>query len=318
MKRNFEELVEYIKNNTTPEFDDLLEKAKKDSKKIIIWFLVLAVIVNPVMLYIYYYYYSNIVYLPKIAIVFAIVIINLFLYIIISIAFSGNKTALVGAFKYSVIQKLLCNFYDNVNYSPKNMMPERIYEEPKYNEFYDIYRSDDYMEAKIDGKYDIKMAEIHTLKEETHTDSDGHTTTTETTKFHGIFSRIQMEKSINSNLLIMENHSFFKKDRLDMDSQEFEKLFDVSATNQIIGMQLLTHDIMELLISFKKQTGIEYDISIYNNIMYLRFHTGSMFEFRSFKKGAFDEKMLREYYDVLDFTCKLSKMLIDLIENTEI
>ena len=83
-------------------------------------------------------------------------------------------------------------------------------------------------------------------------------------------------------------------------------------------MQLLTHDIMELLVSFKKSTGINYDISIYDDIMFLRFHTGTMFEFKSFKKGAFDETMLRRYYNVLDFTYTLSHMIIDLIKKTEI
>ena len=197
-------------------------------------------------------------------------------------------------------------------------MPQEIYNSAKYNEYYNKYYSDDYMEGLLQNKYFVKMAEVLTQEEETHTDSDGNTTTTTTTKFHGLFAQIKMEKSINSNLLIRGNHSLSKKARLEMDSEEFEKFFDVSATNQIIGMQLLTHDIMELLVSFKKDTGIRYDITIYNDIMYLRFHTGSMFEFKSIKKGAFDEQMLRQYYNVLNFTYTLSKMLIDLIEKTEI
>ena len=103
-----------------------------------------------------------------------------------------------------------------------------------------------------------------------------------------------------------------------MDSQEFEKYFDVSSSNPIIGMQLLTHDIMELLLSFRKLTDIKYDILINNNVMYLRFHTGNMFELKSIKKGAFDKDMLKKYYDILDFTYTLSKTIIDLIEKTEI
>ena len=52
--------------------------------------------------------------------------------------------------------------------------------------------------------------------------------------------------------------------------------------------------------------------------MYLRFHTGALFELNSIKKGAFDKELLKKYYNILDFSYTLSKMLIDLIGKTEI
>lgn len=318
MKKSFEELLEYIKSHTSSDFNELLEKAKEENKKKKIWFWSLAIIIDIFLLVFNYKFIGQISIFNMLFFIVPIFIIDMFLFIILSFCFSKNKKKYIVAFKENVIEKLLCNFYEQVNYIPNKQMPSEIYNLAKYNEYYNRYYSDDYMEALLNSKYSIKMAEVHTVEEETHTDSDGNTTTTTTTKFHGLFAQIKMEKSINSELLIRRNNVFSRKNKLEMDSQEFEKMFDVSATNQIIGMQLLTHDIMELLVSFKKNTGINYDISIYDNIMYLRFHTGAMFEFKSFKKGAFDEQMLRQYYNVLDFTCTLSKMLIDLIEKTEI
>lgn len=317
MKKSFEDLLEYIKNNTSSDFDELLEKAKSESKKLNRVFFCLAIIIDIAIFYMFSHL-IDIYSFQIFSIIFPIIIVDLLLYIILSLFFTKNKKAYIASFKENVIQKLLNNFYENIDYIPNKPISRDLYDLAKYNEHYNRYYSDDYMEASIDNKYPIRMAEVHTVYEETHTDSDGHTTTTRTTRFHGLFAQIRMNKSINSELLIRRNHSVSKNNRLDMDSQEFEKLFDVNATNQIIGMQLLTHDIMELLVSFQKSTGIYYDISIYNEIMYLRFSTGSMFEFQSFKKGAFDEKMLRKYYNVLDFTSTLSKMIIDLIEKTEI
>lgn len=317
MQKSFEHLIEYIKNNTSPDFDELLEKAKNERKKLNKVFFCLAIIIDIAI----FYMFSHLIDMYSfqiLSVIFPIIIVDLLLYIILSLFFTKNKKAYIASFKENVIQKLLNNFYKNVDYMPKKEMSRDLYDLAKYNEHYNRYYSDDYMEASIDNKCPIRMAEVHTVYEETHTDSDGHTTTTRTTKFHGLFAQIKMNKSINSELLIRRNHSVSKKNRLNMDSQEFEKIFDVSATNQIIGMQLLTHDIMELLVNFKNSTGINYDISIYDNIMYLRFHTGAMFEFKSFQKGAFDEKMLKQYYAVLDFTYTLSNMMIDLIEKTEI
>ena len=318
MREDFDSLLFKIKNNTSPEFQEAFINAKKEDEKAKYWFWSLAVVIDALIIIKIFRSVKSLPFMGFLFLLVPVLMIDIILSLIINACFSKHKKAYSKLFKSNIIKKLLENYYNNVNYLPNQIMPQAIYNEAKYNEYYNSYSSDDYMEALLNEKYLIKMAEVHTIDVETHTDSEGHTTTTETTKFHGLFTKIQMEKSINSDLLIRKNHSIANKKRMDMDSQEFEKLFDVSATNQIIGMQLLTHDVMELLVSFKKMTDINYDITIYNNVMYLRFHTGSMFEFKSFKKGAFDEKMLKKYYDVLDFTYTLSNMLIDLIEKTEI
>lgn len=99
---------------------------------------------------------------------------------------------------------------------------------------------------------------------------------------------------------------------------EFEKYFDVSATNKIIGMQLLTADVMEELIDFENKTNMKYDIIINNNNIYLRFHCGTMFEPANLKKGVLDEKILEKYFYMLNFTYNLSDKIIKLINETEI
>lgn len=316
MKNSFEDLYIDIKNNTSPEFENAWAQANKERKKSNIISAIIAIIVDCFLL-LKFFQYINRQSLTFLFSLIPIFIIDLFIYVIINLIFRKNRNLYYGLYKENVITKLLHNFYDNLDYIPKKGMSSNIYNQGNY-EHYDNYYSDDYMEGLLNNKYNIKMAEIKTEEEYTTTDSEGHTQTHTRTLFHGLFAKIQMDKSINSDLLIRENGHFSKKIRLDMDSDEFEKLFDVSASNQIIGMQLLTHDIMELLISFKKATGIAYDISIYDNILYLRFHTGSVFEAISIKKNAFDEKSLRKYYNILDFTYTLSKLLIDLIEKTEI
>lgn len=53
------------------------------------------------------------------------------------------------------------NFYDNLEYFPNKEMPEYIYDKLNY-EYYNRYKSEDYLEAQINGKYSIQMAEILT------------------------------------------------------------------------------------------------------------------------------------------------------------
>ena len=75
----------------------------------------------------------------------------------------------------------------------------------------------------------------------------------------------------------------FDRKRLEMDSSEFEKYFDVKASDKILGMQLLTSDVMEELIEFQNKTKMKYDVYIKDNELYLRFHSGKMFEIGKLK-----------------------------------
>ena len=249
--------------------------------------------------------------------IFGIFFINIIIFIV-SLFFRKKQRKYNTLFKGTIIKKIIENFYNDVEYYPQKQMPKRIYDEENY-EYYNRYYSDDYIEARINNKYEIGMAEVKTVHETTRTDSEGRRHTTRTTKFHGIFEKIVIDKSINSELKIKRNGNLaFSNNRLEMDSSEFEKYFDVSATNKIIGMQLLTADVMEELIDFENKTNIKYDIVINNNNIYLRFHCGSMFEPHALKKGILDKKQIEKYFYMLNFTYNLSDKIIKLIHETEI
>jgi len=83
-------------------------------------------------------------------------------------------------------------------------------------------------------------------------------------------------------------------------------------------MQILTADIMDMLIEFQKKYNMRFDIVIKNNIIYLRFHSGTMFEAGAIKQVALDKDIIKKYYDILEFTYNLSNHLIKLIKDVQI
>lgn len=249
---------------------------------------------------------------------FFIFFVNLIAFVITCLL-SKKQNAYKLEFKQVIIKKLISNFYDNLEYYPLKEMPERIYEKPNYDEYYNEYHSEDYFEGQIKNKYYIDMAEVFTEHVETHTDSEGNTHTTRTTIFHGLFAKVTSEKSITSELRIVQDKiGKYNKNRLNMDSSEFEKYFDVIADNKIIAMQLLTADVMEEMIEFENKTNMRFDIVIKENEIYLRFHCGNMFEPQAIKKGIINKAQLEKYFYMLNFTCNLSNRLIELINETEI
>lgn len=316
--KNFEDICEELQNVENNELNVTWEEAQKESKKTKKITIIVCLVINIILIILFnrngrdnnYIIYIMPMIVPAL-------IINIFAIIVINILFSKNKIKFNTKYKEIVIPRLISNFYNNVEYFPNKPLPEYIYENLQY-EYYDTYESEDYFEGYIDNKYSIQMAEVLTQKEERYEDSDGKTQTRTITMFNGLFSKILMQKSIKSEIKIMQNGTFYFDKRLKMDSSEFEKLFDVKASESIIGMQLLTADVMEELIKFYNNTKIKFDIYIKENELYLRFHSGEMFEAGKIKNGPLDEKVLRKYFSMLNFTYNLADKLINVVNEIEI
>ena len=324
--KTFDEIYQELQGKENSELNKAWALAKEEQQKKNKITIKVCLIIDIVILILYLfsnttnkYGFNTFKLVQSLQILMTMFVIDIIIYAILSMVFSKKQNEYRKVYKSAVIEQIMKNFYNNLEYFPYKQMPEYIYEEGKYNEFYNRYSSDDYFEALLNNKYGVQMAEVITKKVERHTDSKGRTSTTTTLIFHGLFSKVVMEKSINSELRIMRNGKFsFDKKQLKMDSSEFEKYFDVHASNQIIGMQLLTADVMEELIEFQNKTNIKYEITINNNQLYLRFHCGAMFEPKNIKAGMLDKESLEKYFYMINFTYNLSNKLIKLIEETQI
>ena len=313
--KTLDEICEELQSVDNNELNIAWQEAKKENEKTKKITVIICLIID--ILFAIMFLKNGIIAVSIFPIIMFAFIINLFVVVIVKILFSKKQNQYNDKYKKIVMPKLISNFYNNLEYFPKKPMPEYIYKQLGY-EYYNRYKSDDYFEAEIDNKYSIQMAEILTQKEETYKDSEGKTHTRTITKFHGLFAKIVMDESIKSELKIMQNGTFRFDKRLEMDSSEFEKYFDVKASNKIIGMQLLTADVMEELIQFENKTNMKFDVFIKENELYLRFHSGAMFEAGNLKNGALDKVELRKYFYMLNFTYNLSRKLIDVVNETQI
>lgn len=311
--RTLEEIYEELQNADNNELNIAWQEAKKESQKAKKIIIIICLIID---IFAILLLKSRDLFSVFLIIMFAS-IINILVAVMVNILFSKNKNKYKAKYKELVISKLISNFYNHVEYFPQKPMPEYIYEKLQY-EHYDNYKSEDYFEGYIDDKYSIQMAEVLTEDIDKYKDSEGETHTRIITKFHGLFAKVLMEKSIKSEIQIMQNGTFLFNKKLEMDSSEFEKHFDVKASDKIIGMQLLTADVMEELVQFEKETKMKFDIYIKGNELYLRYHSEEMFEPGNFKNNALDKENIRKYFYMLNFTYNLSKKLINVVNETQI
>ena len=200
---------------------------------------------------------------------------------------------------------------------PLKEMPSDIFDEANYGGYYNSYVSDDYFEGKINNQ-NIKMADLLVQRITVEKDKDGNEEKKVMTIFGGLFGKIELEKSINSNLNITRDYSssIKKTQKLEMDSYGFEKIFNVYTDNNIIAMQLLTSDIQEGLLDIYNKYKIDFHIIIKQNKMYVLFDTESMFEVFSTKDNP--SEVLKKYFEIMTFIYILIEKILKTIESTQI
>ncbi len=291
--KNFNEIYERVYRET----ENILEPIRKKARNENIYMIIIAIFLA--LLFI----------MTRSIIAVIIILISGFIYHFF--AKSGKKYKTM--FKEDIIKKFVKSYSENLEFYPTRGIPKATYNLARF-EYYDRYYSEDLITGTLEGGYAINMAEVKTETEST--DSDGDTTTY--TVFHGLFAEIELNKNINSCVKIRKNSiSLFNKEKIEMDSGEFEKKFNVYSTDKIIAMQLLTSDIMQMLLDFKKENKVVPEITIEDNKFYIRFETGGVFEAKLMKK-ALDYDMLKKYYDIINFTLDLTEKFLNNINETEL
>ena len=136
------------------------------------------------------------------------------------------------------------NLHQNIGLFPT------VFEEAEF-ESYDTYYAEDLIQGTLKNNCEFAMSEV--LTEDEHGDDNAINSTI----FSGLFAKIETPKPFNTLLYLRKDRKDknllsraftwklpFDKLRIQLDSPEFEKVFDVYASDQIVAMQLLTADIM--------------------------------------------------------------------------
>ena len=293
---------------------DKMEEMKKQIINILLFaYIICFVIFMPLFLYT-----NNIVFL----------IIFLFLICLIPFIFSkiGVNYEYVKYFKQNVIKTFVKAYCETLNFIPEYGILPSIYAEGEFDPF-NKYYSEDLITGKLENGYKIDMSEVYAIFKTENGSQDDKA-------FRGLFARIVFEKSVPTNLEIRRNELFspkrkfyrikvrrniqkMVKEKIEMDSGEFERFFDVYSDNKIIAMQLLTSNIMEMLIDFKNKNKITPELTLKKNELYIRFETGRMFEASLFSKST-NYNRLKKYYNIINFKLKITENFVNSIAETEL
>lgn len=224
-------------------------------------------------------------------------------------------------FKNQAINTLIKSIDEFLEYEPNNSIPQEIYERAEFNTF-EKYFSEDLIYGKTENECNFEMAQVSTW-----VNADDRVYTI----FQGIFAVIETPKPFNEVIYIRGNNEKvkFSNLKIELDSTEFEKFFDVYSSDNITTMQILTSDIMQKLVEFLKKSSIPYEITIKENCIYIAFSCGKVFEpptnifylpktleQSDLKQFALNKSDLYRYYEILDFTIEFTNLLTQMLDDT--
>lgn len=227
------------------------------------------------------------------------------------------KNKFVSEYKSQVISSFIKVYNSKLSYS--NFTYDKAIKQNFVNanftsEHFDKFYADDYIKGYLDEYTFIRMADIK-VQRTVKTDKSSYTVNV----FQGIFAFTTSIKNINTYIKISKNNFnlFNSKNAIEMDSSEFEKYFDIYSGNELLTMRILTHDVMDTLVEFYKKSSIPFEIVFMNNIIYLRFFTGPMFEPNIFI-NSLDKKLLYTNYYILNFIMSVCKNVNKALQEIEI
>lgn len=289
--KSFNEIYEKVYRESNTPLEDARNKATKGMLLIIFIIFMVGTI-------------SSVITKSFLLIFMALLIIALY------IAFSRNRRNYTKLFKEKVIRTFVKEYSSTLEYLPSKGIDKLSYIKGEF-ERPDRFFSEDLITGTLEDGNRISMSEV--ISEIESRDSDGNVEYL--TMFYGLFAEIKLNKTVLANIKIRKNTlTLIKpKDKIEMDSSEFEKVFNVYGTNPIITMQLLTADVMQMLIDFKEQNRFTPEITIKENNMYIRFNTGEVFEANMLKK-ALDYDTLLKYYNIINFTLELTEKILKNIK----
>jgi len=165
---------------------------------------------------------------------------------------------------------LLELYYSNVSiYNDDYLDYTKIYDSVNYDERYN--RDQCYVQAGMKYKdKDIKLMDIDL--DYVETDQNGKEDRTNI--FSGIFAEIDLGFNIETRVAVTKDglygHGIGCKYKVEMDSKDFEDLFNVYADDKVKAMQILTADVMEIFKQMYKVSKDGFEVAIIKNKMYLR------------------------------------------------
>ncbi|MDY0116090.1 MAG: DUF3137 domain-containing protein [Sulfurimonadaceae bacterium] len=223
-------------------------------------------------------------------------------------------------FKDEIFQPLIHAIDPNLKYLEENHLSQSKFEASSLFSTPDRLSGNDHISGIIDG-ITIEFSDI--LAEKKQKNSKGKDNWS--TLFQGLYIITDFPKNFHGKTLVLpdkaqktfgnliggwlQSNNFSKEQLVKMDDIIFEKEFVVYATDQIEARYILSHTLMQKIVTLKQRAKHDVYLSFKNNHLYIAIAYGKdLFEPTLFS-SLLDYKVAMEYIQVLHMTVGLVEEL---------
>ena len=234
------------------------------------------------------------------------------------------KNVFIESYKEKIIAKFIKLVNEDFNYTTSYQNLQEIADNYANADFlyndnlssFNRLQLDDYIDGYLSDDCFIQISDIHIQSiikvsgYENIQEIFQGLFVTSTTKFdtNNSYVRIFLKKDFLLDLINSE--------KIELDNDKFNKIFNVSSNNKIMATRILTADLMEELIEFNEYCNLKYEIVMKDKKIYLRFFTGPMFE-PLFCNTIIDKKSLYTYYYIFNFVCSITEKINKALSNID-
>ncbi len=254
------------------------------------------------------------------------IVISIYIFTLIDKALTNTYKS---QYKNTIIKTLATEINPSFKYDKDNYIKQNIFEKSGiFPTKANVYKGDDFISGII-GKTSIQFSEIHVAKKKRVRTKNGSKQVI-TPIFDGLFYIADFNKIFNKNTYILtdvaeklfgflgsslQQMNKAHGDLVKLENQEFEKHFAVYSDDQVEARYILSPALMERILTFKKETKKDIQLSFVENSMYVTI---------PFKEKLFEPKIWRtiiSFNDIETFYnhINLSLKLVEILDlNTRI
>ncbi|MEG0072882.1 MAG: DUF3137 domain-containing protein [Clostridia bacterium] len=297
---------------------DSLTKSQKKLKMYDISFVAAAIVLCCIML-MFTYKYSGNVPVMIFQLVFPLIAVEGLLMFLRQ----NELIRFLKMYKTKVVPTLLKRVSPHIIYSPDVYVMPSIYDSSSLKIPYDKYLGEDYVAANLSKnncRYGIEMSQITLQKEQNYKNSHGKIRYISV--FKGVFVHANLTKAYPGTIKIISNESAIdsfsrklvdKNQKVNLDSPQFEEVYDVYSNDQINVRRMLTPANMSDILDITKALNVKIEMSIEGSNMYISFKHPEFLDFYSKKELVDEEKAEKD----LDLITKVFKIVDTACENVE-
>lgn len=293
MKVNFNNIYEKIYKASKEELSNIKKKNTKD-------ILMLLMIIGILLLILFF--------VNKV--LMAMALFSSFIVFIIFVSKKENKFREI--YKFEVIRTLVEEYSKDLKFSPLSSLTRREYANSRFDINFDRFRTEDEINGKLSQGDTIKMAQVTTYKEEYVDDGNGGTEKREVMTFNGLYGYVILNTPIFNNITITTNYNAkrYDKNRIEVESSEFEKLYDLYAIDKVHAMEIFTSELIEKFVKLNENKKYIFNMKIENSTIYFRYRCGEIFEPPRLSEGV-DFKLLYKYFSTINFPIEIIEEIIE-------